>query len=377
MNDHASETATKKLALIAVSVVTTLLMLEIGIRIHDTVRGWGFFYEGRNRTARAEKAERPFRGFGFDAYRDRDAVRYIASTHGELYPFAKPEGTLRIVAFGGSTTVNEFSNKHGGGHYPLLLQSMIRERKGIDVEVINAAFSAYATPHSLILLALDVITWDPDIVILSHNINDLLVGYFPGFRPDYSHKYINPNFRRNRSLVDSTFQHFQLYWLLRKGVRRVWREMTAVILRESYGHEPPREALEVFRRNLQSFVTLAKANGIRVLLASQALEPSEEYFTRHILPKLYNKMIYYPLHSEFLSHHHAYNRVIEEVALENGVWFLDNDRLFDGRSEFFTDFVHYSKPGVEKLAQNYADFLVERIGGADHASAAPRAALQE
>ncbi len=173
------------------------------------------------------------------------------------------------------------------------------------------------------------------------------------------------------------FQHFQLYWLVKKGVKRVWRVMTAVIRRKPYGNEPPREALEVFRRNLQSFVTLAKANGIQVLLASQALEPSEEYFTRHVLPKPSNKRIHYPLHGEFLSHHRAYNRVIEEVALENGVWFLDNDRLFNGNSELFIDLVHYSKPGVDELVRNYADFLSERIGAADRAAAAPRAALQE
>jgi len=76
LSDRPSETAAKRLVLIAVSAVTTLLILEIGIRIHDAVRGWGFFSEPRNRVARAEKAELPFRTFGFDAYRDRDGVRF-------------------------------------------------------------------------------------------------------------------------------------------------------------------------------------------------------------------------------------------------------------------------------------------------------------
>ena len=55
--------------------------------------------------------------------------------------------------------------------------------------VISVASSAYATPHSLTLLSLDVLSWDTDLVILSHNINDLQAAYMPGFKPDYSHKY--------------------------------------------------------------------------------------------------------------------------------------------------------------------------------------------
>jgi len=41
-----------------------------------------------------------------------------------------------------------------------------------------------------------------------------------------------------------------------------------------------------------------------------------------------------------------------------GVLFIDNARLLPDDPEYFNDCVHYTTKGIEKLAQNYSDFLV-------------------
>jgi hypothetical protein len=101
----------------------------------------------------------------------------------------------------------------------------------------------------------------------------------------------------------------------------------------------------VSERNLRSFVTLARSHGIHVLLASQPLQPSEEYFLRHMSRKPYNKRIGYPLQDEFIKHRHHYNEIIRHVATDQGTWFLDNDAPFAGDERYFIDLVHYTLAG--------------------------------
>ena len=103
--------------------------------------------------------------------------------------------------------------RSGGRHYPLVVQSELRERLGRDnIEVISVANSAYATPHSLILLELDVLSWDPDLILISHATNDLTATYFPDFAYDYSHKYSDPYYLRSESVTvtNALFQHIQI-----------------------------------------------------------------------------------------------------------------------------------------------------------------------
>jgi lysophospholipase L1-like esterase len=117
-------------------------------------------------------------------------------------------------------------------------------------------------------------------------------------------------------------------------------------------------ALATFRRNLKSFVSLAKDNGIRVLFGNQALQPKEEMFVRHVSKKPFNSEMFYPLHSEFLSHHRAYNEAIRQVAGETGELFVDNDTRLGGDARYFIDHVHYTPEGVRVLARNYAEHIL-------------------
>jgi hypothetical protein len=360
----------KRLLLVAGSMSLALVVAEVGVRTTDVIRGHRFFGGHRNRIANARPLV-PFRTFGLVPYRDVDGVRWIASRHGELFPLRKIPGTTRIVVFGGSTTENTFVMEHQGVHYPRALQQRLRQDTGNEaIEVISVANSAYATPHSLILLELDVLDWDPDIVILSHNVNDLLAAYFPGNAFNYANKYGTefyglPNVRSLYSLPNVLLQHSELYWALQSRLDRVVRahDPSYAIHRVSYGMEPPADAREAFRRNLVSFVRLAKGAGIEVLLGTQPLEPSEESFVRHMAFKPYNDIVQYPLHEEFLAHHAAYNQVVREVATAEGAFLVDNAARFAGHRERFIDFVHYNLEGVEALAANFEAALRDRVDG--------------
>ncbi|MBN1586149.1 MAG: SGNH/GDSL hydrolase family protein [Candidatus Omnitrophica bacterium] len=355
------------------ALLVTLVVLELGIRAGDLFLGRGFFSQHRNELARVRRPLIPFRTSGFDLYCEEGGVRCISSADGDaFYPLQKPEGTFRIVCFGGSTTAKD----PNGRHYPALLEQELRSRLGTDkIEVINVGAAGYATPHSLILLELDVLSWEPDLIILSHNINDLSAQYWPGFTFDYSNKFRNkyygiPDYESVYTATNALFQHSQLYWFVWHRInllKQKWimastktsGQAEAKLTRRSYGLEPDPVAVEVFKRNLRSFVTLAKANRIPCVLGTQPLEPSEEYFRRHVAFKPYNDTVIYPLHEEFVAHHQAYNQAIHEVASEMGLVCVDNEAVFGGRRELFLDYVHYLEPGFRLLAQDYADAILE------------------
>ena len=359
-----------------VSMLVTLFLVEISLRSYDAMRGRGFFTTQGNILAQPTTKALPFRIFGFDPYVKVGSEMMISSRWGERYPFQKDADTTRIVCFGGSTT----EGRVNGYHYPLVLQSLLRERLDTQtIEVINVGNAAYATPHFIILLALDVISWTPDLVILSENFNDLLAMYFPGFRVDYWNKYTHefytgPDYSRRYTWPNVVFQYSRLYWFLdhRMEQLRYRRErLTPTIQRRLYGALPSQEAIDVFRRNLQTFVHIARSRGIPVLLGTQPLQPSEEYFVRHMAHKSYNDVVLYPHHNEFAQHHAAFNRVIREVATEMGTDVVDHDMIFGGQERYFIDFVHYTEEGIRKLAEHYAEVIIRHAHAARAKQVAP------
>ncbi len=352
-----------------------LLTLELGVRGYDWWRGEGFFANFRN-PLRLELFVLPFRGFGPQLYQSGPGgERLIANRLGETFPYEKPAGTFRIVCLGGSTTENANAMRHFGVHYPGELAKKLKAaRPEAKIEVINQGFAGYTTPHLLILLALDVLSWNPDLLIVSENVNDLLTAYFPGFVPDYSHKFGTRYYVRNLELLENftplnlLCQHFQLYWIVKDRLARLAGPETppdTTIRTRSYGPEPPAEARAVFVRNLRSLVALARENGIPVILGTQPLEPSREYWLRHMAYKPYNELAVYPLQEEFVAHHQSYNRALREVAAATGSPLVDNERIFGGRRELFVDFVHYTAAGVDRLATDYADHILAQ-GLLDH-----------
>ena len=349
------------------SVLAIILTAEIGVRCYDWYRGQGFFATYRNPLAK-EVEILPFRAFGFKLYGSRDGKPTIMGRWGESFPLEKGKETFRILCFGGSTTENGDVYKQTGLHYPLALQHLLQKHyPRRDIQVLNLGKSAYSTAHSLILLELNALDWNPDLIIISHNINDLTAAYFPGFKPDYANKYGSKFYTLSAKLLEEyntqnlLLQHFQLYWILKNRIqRKLDQEHTkeAVFNRRSYGMEPPKAAARAFARNLESMVLLAKSRGIKVILGTQPLEPSEEYFRRHMGAKPYNDRVVYPLQKEFVAHHQAYNRIMSQVAAKEGAVLVDNDKIFDGSRKYFVDLVHYTKAGVERLARDYYDCIV-------------------
>lgn len=342
----------KNMVAVLLSMLICLAFLEVALRLYDVANGRSFFTS-------AEII--PYRIFGIQPHKTEDGELKIVSHNGEIYAFAKPEKTIRIVTFGGSTSVNAAVYRQHGFNYSSLLQDRLNARfDDYDVEVINVANEAYATPHSLTLLTFDVLSWDPDIVIMSHNVNDLHASFFPDFATDYSNKYGDPYY--NMTWFRYTCVSLRLCRLIRSRIEKS-QLITYPPRRKSYGPVPSSLVQDVFARNLKSFATLAKSRDITVIFGSQPLKVlTEQEFDKDVDVKSYNEDIHYPLHEEFIQHHGRFNAIIKAVAKEMDVDYADNHEKFGGDPNYFLDLVHYTKAGVELLARNYEDAVVSILG---------------
>jgi hypothetical protein len=82
---------------------------------------------------------------------------------------ARPAGQYRIIALGGSTTVDR-SNVEGI-HWPLIAEQEVQRAGRGDVRIYNAAMSAYSSAHSLVRLEFDILPYQPDMLLIMHRVS--------------------------------------------------------------------------------------------------------------------------------------------------------------------------------------------------------------
>lgn len=91
-----------------------------------------------------------------------------------LYDVPKPPDTFRILTLGGSTTYGY--NVEAEQAYPAQMEAALRDEYGYEnVEVVNGGIPSYATMNSLVNLQTRGLEQDPDLVIVYHAINDMML----------------------------------------------------------------------------------------------------------------------------------------------------------------------------------------------------------
>ncbi len=350
------------------NIILTLLTLlflffaaEITVRINDSLKGYNFFSNDHRDKISARMWIRPYRIFGLnDLYQEKNGVQYIVSRYKELYPFIKSKDTHRIVFLGGSTTEDEFTYQKDSVHYPIVLQRLLQDKyPSKKIEVINLGNQAYATTHMLTLLVFDVISWNPDLVVVCENNNDRTYPW-PGFQFDYSNKYATPYytdnlFNKNYTTINALFRWSSFYWFIKEKWDNIFNKPQIYAMRtKTYGNEPPQRDQDIFHRNLLNFFFIANHWDISVLYASQALNPNEKTSDYIEVKEDYVR----PLDSEQILHHKIYNRIIKQVAESTQSYFVDNDSSLAGDPMYFIDAIHYNLAGTKKIAKTYFDFIV-------------------
>lgn len=348
----------KRLALIVVAVIGSLLLVEFGLRAY-----FSYFGTQIDRIMYVYSPEQilqenpsfiglPFVGHGGSA--QTPGHNSLGYRNHEI-DIDKPDGIFRIAATGGSTT-------YGAGllpdeTWPAQLERILHEDYGnAQVEVINVASTAYTSWNSLSNYAFRVVDLQPDLLMVYHATNDAKARLIPPqcYSGESPLRGLYKGIWRveGPQLPSSTILRYL-------GIGRGWypnpNELNTWIVPaeetvpgcERDPQMSDADLLAVnpptyFGRNLRNLVHLARANDTEVMFSTWA------YYAPLVTPDYWETAF------------DEMNTVTAEVAhsLETPFYDLMAD-LPDERDYWLSDGEHQSAAGTEAQAQRYAAFLVE------------------
>jgi lysophospholipase L1-like esterase len=273
-------------------------------------------------------------------------------------PFPTPDREpreVRILALGGSTTEGlaaDLGKRDVGLHWPLGLECLLRARGRDDVRVLNGAMSAYTTAHSLVRFALDLVETRPDVVLIKHNINDLMVTYRaaslgttvdPNYLVRYGRKrwtgYIDES-----DVVTSRVLHSARVRLLGD------REAAALVPHEQWQYDLQRSE-HYFRRNLIELIRSVRHSGATPVLLTESRSSDASHVAQaRALHGVDVALTLYPVLDQFYRDFDRFNEVIREIAAAERIPLVDVARALPEDNGLFLDVVHHSEEGVRRIA---------------------------
>ena len=283
----------------------------------------------------------------------------------------KPPAVYRIACLGGSTT-------YGDGvddwrlTYPALLQDSLRAWGVSEVEVVNAGVPGYSSYESVINLEFRVLDLHPDLVFFYEAINDVYprlvwppsayLGDNSGFLGD-KWPFEGPSLLERSTLARAIMIKLHLIlpqptlsralgppaptsYAVRFGEQRKngtypsgpFRQVSVRTMLDS---NPPK----YWERNLRTLIAVARANGIRPVLATLAYSAGFPWLSES------------PEYREAIAEN---NDVLRQVAREMAVPVVDLAKVIPGDPRYFTDGVHFTEDGNGVMAHLIGSFLIAR-----------------
>jgi len=316
---------------------------------------------------------------------DKDIHINSLGFRGDEIAVKKPENTYRIVILGGSTVLNrEVSFEKNAAR--LLEKKLRTEYPDKKIEVINAGKDGYNSEHSLIQYLFNIKDLSPDLVVMWQGINDFYLSCTPSdneygsFKRDYSHAFgalmrMAMNYFRPQPLF--TFKSVAIDFAIKNLRDNLYSDFVipykkkilaanAENYREGIGYREVSyfPSLLTYSRNLNSFLSATKADGVSVILGDQASlyknNISIEEAKRLIFPNLVCKENgkYYSMFS-IKKGIEQFNMVTQKTAEENGIPFIDFDSKLPKNLDYFSDSVHYTEKGNILIASILFSYIKE------------------
>ena len=297
--------------------------------------------------------------------------RVRTDAHGFMLPYrhyTRPD--LTLVFLGGSTVACIYVDEDQ--RYPYLAGELLAQQTGKKITAINSGVGGNNSLHSLDILLNKVIPIKPDIVVMMHNINDLVTliydrtywGKNPTRKP-----IVNFHFYKNLKGIKA------LSTLARDLYIPNLHAATRILSKKIFGKkvkDPDDEfayirgkqltvdqaaILDEFKMNLQTFINLCRARRITPVLMTQfnRFKPNPD-------PKVLKAMQGFQSDSgisvsEFMDLYAKLNEAIREVGKENGVPVIDLAALIPQDKQYMYDEVHLNNRGSQLAAQLISDRL--------------------
>jgi lysophospholipase L1-like esterase len=299
---------------------------------------------------------------------------------GQPLAYEKSEGEIRIATIGGSTTagINLSHEQNWPGRLGRLLQEALPDKK---VRVINAGVPGFDTAQSIGNLALKVLPFKPDIVIVYHAYNDLKAVRPDGsFKPDYSHIHKVPYGCRDKPGIFTRALHHSMFYVRVRNKYRDFRQRRQaieksqrLIRQEGRLDAIPQNAILAFEDHIRSLVSLARAGGAKVVLSSFATlhDPALSYDANTALAamdELKNRELFLIAHftpgltvNAAFEGIQRYNGILQKVAREEQTAWVDNAALVPHSESFFVDRVHFRAEGARQMAANFFPIVLKQL----------------
>lgn len=274
---------------------------------------------------------------------------------------------IDLLFFGGSTTECFFVEEDK--RFPYLVGEILSRDLGTNIVARNAGLMGKHSMKSNFDLMVRGIRLHPEIVVLMHNINDLVQllyvhSYYDG--PLNRRIVTDQKEPRNSKGIIYTTAFYIKEWLF-PNIYRIISER----LQNTEGRvdewEGWRDSSEIdieaikkqFTKSMSTFISIARANGIEPVLMTQfnRMNLDDElivsnYFinAQHGIPP-----------EDFFKYYHIFNEVIRETAEKEDVLLVDLASLIPPTSKFMYDAVHLNTTGSVMAADIISDSIKKRF----------------
>ena len=358
------------LLLAATSVLSTLAVAELAVRILSPMPPLGVEIDSATplpmlRYERSAFSRHVLPATQHQVLRNGRLYRINDKGYrGEDFDWVKPEGTVRVLVYGGSAVFDILADD--GRDWPTRVQNLLASRGHRNVRVINAGVPGHASFDSLGRLLAEGHRMEPDYVILYNAWNDIktfhleesLLRGIPAYRPkrDWVRVQSGPVDGALASL-SHIYRHVRIPLHARSRGQKIGREGAAGVGEAAETFEAAQ--LEQYRLTLATFVDLVRNMGAEPLLVTQArlVTADNDEAERRKISYGYVRLT----HDGLVRAFDATDRTAREIGAEKGVAVIDAHTALSARSELFHDQVHLSAEGSAALAALVADELDERL----------------
>lgn len=281
--------------------------------------------------------------------------RLAIDGHGFIMPGAlHQDPDVTLVFLGGSTTECLFMEDNH--RFPCRVGALLEGSTGLEVNAYNGGISGNHSLHSINVLLNKVLPLRPQIVVMMHNINDLMVLMHEG-------SYWNNNPTRSIIEVIGGYRVFRIFKNLL--IPNLYEKMRAIRFR------PPDEFARVrgrkiiideawmlgqFEANLQTFLEICRAREITPVLLTQ-----NSRFKEHPDPEVEASLLG-PTdtvrYQTFRRLHMLFNDSIRTLGARNGVMVIDLAGEVPQEREYTYDSVHLTQRGSDFVSAIIADRLM-------------------
>lgn len=274
----------------------------------------------------------------------------------QLTPPEAPERSdnesVKIFFLGGSTTAWKNSQDTG---WPKLVEDRLRGINSAQkIQAFNLAKEWYTSQHTLYNYVSNLRKAKPDVIVLTHGINDLMqnvdFGYFSGntFRPDYGHFY---------GPMSRLIKRESLEYNLLNKVRSAWYHQKRTLINTDYF-----PGLSSFSANLKTLIELTRSDNVKIVFLTQphllkAKMTKTELASSYMLKRSAVGPKKRWTAKTLLSGMTQYNNKVLNIAKENAVPVFLLEKAIPKSLKYFSDEVHYQDAAYPLIA----DFVAEKL----------------